>query len=276
MIDKRFTFKRQSSSEPDTTNETETKTEPARAKKTISWVELLVIVCCGVFFLFAMTSRILFEYRTDDNSNLEVVVGSCTFKNNELIKYDGSEADVVIPDYYEIDGEKYGITSIAYRVFYGNSNIKSITMPDQIVKIGLFAFRECKNLESIRLSNKVETLGDSCFWNCSSLAEINLPTSLKKIEPYAFWNTAITTIDIPESVSEIGLGAFNKCSQLETVYIRHNAVVKTSFTTVYQAFSNCPNLKTIYVPAELVEQYKTDTNWSLYSDKFQAIGEENA
>ncbi len=145
MIDKRFTFKRQSSSEPDTTNETETKTEPAKAKKTISWVELIVIVCCGVFFLFAMTSRILFEYRTDDNSNLEVVVGSCTFKNNELIKYDGSEADVVIPDYYEIDGEKYGITSIAYRVFYGNSNIKSITMPDQIVKIGLFAFRECKN-----------------------------------------------------------------------------------------------------------------------------------
>lgn len=276
MIDKRFTFKRQSSSEPDTTNETETKTEPAKAKKTISWVELLVIVCCGVFFLFAMTSRILFEYRTDDNSNLEVVVGSCTFKNNELIKYDGSEADVVIPDYYEIDGEKYGITSIAYRVFYGNSNIKSITMPDQIVKIGLFAFRECKNLESIRLSNKVETLGDSCFWNCSSLAEINLPTSLKKIEPYAFWNTAITTIDIPESVSEIGLGAFNKCSQLEKVYIRHDSVVKTTFTTVYQAFSNCPNLKTIYVPAELVEQYKTDTNWSLYSDKFQAIGEENA
>ncbi len=133
-----------------------------------------------------------------------------------------------------------------------------------------------QKLESIRLSNKVETLGDSCFWNCSSLAEINLPTSLKKIEPYAFWNTAITTIDIPESVSEIGLGAFNKCSQLETVYIRHNSVVKTSFTTVYQAFSNCPNLKTIYVPEELVEQYKTDTNWSLYSDKFQAIGEENA
>ena len=36
MIDKRFTFKRQSSSEPDTANEKETKTEPVKAKKTIS------------------------------------------------------------------------------------------------------------------------------------------------------------------------------------------------------------------------------------------------
>lgn len=274
MIDKRFTFNKSEleieKNEEKTANIEE---KPVKTKKTISWVELLVICCSAVFFLFALTSRLLFEYRTDDYSNTEVVVGSCTFLNNELIRYDGSEAVVDIPSYYEIGGEKYGITSIAGNVFYNNQNITKITMYDQVKTIGLFAFRECRNLESIRLSNSVETLGDSCFWNCTSLREINLPTSLKSIDPYAFWNTSITTIDIPESVSSIGLGAFNNCHQLETVYIRHNEVVDTFFTDYYQAFSRCYQLRAIYVPAHLIEAYENDVNWSSYRGLFQAIGD---
>jgi len=46
----------------------------------------------------------------------------------------------------------------------------------------------------------------------------------------------------------------------------------TEFTGPYQVFSNCPNLKKIYVPAELIEEYKTHEFWSLYADKFTAIG----
>lgn len=241
-------------------------------QKTMSWAQLFIICMTGVLFLFALTSRILYEYRTDDTSNLEVVVGSCTFKNNVLIKYDESDSIVNIPNYYEIDGEQYGITAIAGQVFYSNSNIQKITMPNQITSVGLFAFRECVNLESIILSNKLETLGDSCFWNCSKLTTIHLPTSLTRIDPYAFWNTAIETIDIPESCKKIGLGAFNNCSKLETVYIRSNELVTTSFTEAYQTFSRCPNLTTIYVPENLLDQYKTHELWSLYADKFQAIG----
>lgn len=246
--------------------------EKVKSKSEISWVELMFIIVAGMLFVFALTARIIYEYRTDDNSNMEVVVGSCTFKNNVLIKYDGSESIVNIPTYYEIDGEKYGITEIAYKVFYSNPNIVEINMPNQITRVGLFAFQYCRNLKKITLSDKLETLGDSCFWGCSNLETIHLPASLKKIEPYAFWNTSIKEIDIPESVKEIGLGAFNQCQKLETVYIRSNELVETWFTDVYQAFSNCSNLKTIYVPESLVEEYKTAQFWSLYADKFQAIG----
>lgn len=254
------------------TKQTGTSTEQVKAKSTTSWVQVFAIAMCGVLFLFALCSRLLYEFRTDDHSNIEVVVGACTFKNNVLIKYDGSDPIVDIPICYEIDGEQYGITEIKDRVFYGNSVVEEINMPHQITRVGYFAFRECRNLKKITLSNKIEELGDSCFWNCINLAEIHLPTSLKEIEPYAFWNTAITEIDIPASVTRIGLGAFNRCSKLEDVYIRCDKVVSTSFTTAYQAFSNCPNLKHIYVPAELVEEYKTHELWSLYADKFTAIG----
>lgn len=246
--------------------------EKVKTNSNISWGELILLIGIGLFFIFALTQRILFEYRTDDFSNTEVVVGSCTFKNNKLISYDGSEAIVNIPAYYMVGDEPFGITEIEMQVFYGNSNIEQITMPNQITRVGIFAFRECINLQSITLSNNLESLGDSAFWNCNKLTTINLPTKLKKIEPYAFWNTSIITIEIPESVKSIGLGAFNKCSKLETVYIRSNELVTTAFTVPYQTFSNCPNLQKIYVPSELVEQYKTHPLWSLYEDKFEAIG----
>lgn len=258
-------------------NETKTTTtapvqEKAKAKSEISWVELMFVIVAGMLFVFALTARIIYEYRTDDHSNTEVVVGSCTFKNNALIKYDGSEAIVNIPTYYEIDGEQYGITQIADRVFYHRSEIEEICMPNQIVKTGYFSFQYCENLRKIVLSDKLELLGDSCFWGCVNLSEIHLPESLKKIDAYAFWGTSIKEIDIPESVKEIRLGAFNQCRNLETVYMRSNELIKTSFTEVYQAFSNCPSLQKIYVPEHLVEEYKTAEYWSIYADKFVAIG----
>ncbi len=246
-------------------------TENVKAKE-ISWGELFIICMAGILFVFALTARILYEYRTDDYSNTEVTVGSCTFKNNVLIRYDGSETIVDIPTFYEVGGEKFGITQIDQQVFYYNENVEQIIMPNQITQVGIFAFRECHNLKSITLSNSIESLGDSCFWNCYNLENIHLPTSLKKIEPYAFWNTSLKEIDIPESVKDIMLGAFNNCSQLETVYIRSDEVARTWFTEAYQTFSRCPNLTTIYVPANLVDQYKTHELWSLYADKFQAIG----
>lgn len=257
-------------------NENKTTTasvqEKAKTKSEISWVELMFIIVAGMLFVFALTARIIYEYRTDDHSNTEVVVGSCTFKNNALIKYDGSEAIVNIPTYYEIDGEQYGITQIADRVFYHRSEIEEIYMPNQIVKTGYFSFQYCENLRKIVLSDKLELLGDSCFWGCVNLSEIHLPESLKKIDAYAFWGTSIKEIDIPESVKEIRLGAFNQCRNLETVYMRSNELIETSFTEVYQAFSNCPSLQKIYVPEHLVEEYKTAEYWSIYADKFVAIG----
>jgi len=253
-----------------------TSSEKPQTKSTMSWVQVFTISMCGILFLFALCSRLLYNFRTDDHSNTEVIVGACTFKNNVLIKYDGSDPIVDIPICYEIDGVQYGITEIQSRVFYGNSVVEEINMPHQITRVGYFAFRECRNLKSITLSNQIEELGDSCFWNCEKLASIHLPTSLKEIEPYAFWNTAITEIDIPASVKRIGLGAFNKCSQLQDVYIRSEELVSTSFTSVYQAFSNCPKLQHIYVPEHLIEEYKTHEYWSLYANKFTPLGGTNA
>ena len=49
--------------------------------------------------------------------------------------------------------ERYGytVTSIAPRVFYGNTTLETVSIPDSVNTIGLYAFAFCSNLKSISL-----------------------------------------------------------------------------------------------------------------------------
>lgn len=123
-----------------------------------------------------------------------------------------------------------------------------------------------------------------------------MPASLKVIDYMAFVSSSITSI-ILENVESIGSGAFQRCraltnvvlgdsltklgksvfmdcSDLETVTINSNIVVPFEINTNYSnsgIFESCNKLTAIYVPADLVDAYKADANWSMYADKIQAI-----
>ena len=90
-------------------------------------------------------------------------------KNGVLIKYRGSDADVIIPD---------GVTGIGRSAFY-RSKATRITMPDSIKTIGDEAFSCCRVLESIQLSNNLKTIGENAFHYCTSLKELVIPASVE-------------------------------------------------------------------------------------------------
>ena len=56
-----------------------------------------------------------------------------------------------------------------------------------------------------------------CFYRCDQLTNITLPSSLKEIGDSAFGETKITTITIPESVTQMGNDCFEGCDQLTEV-----------------------------------------------------------
>lgn len=98
-------------------------------------------------------------------------------ENKILVKYNGDDVDIVIPE---------GIKKIGKNAFLYNTNIKTVVLPDG-----------------------VEIIGESAFSDCSSLEQINLPTSVKKIENFAFARCdKLRVIIIPSSVETIGAGAF--------------------------------------------------------------------
>jgi len=59
----------------------------------------------------------------------------------------------------------------------------------------------------------ITTIGDAAFYH-SALNSIVLPSTLKKIESDAFGMTGITSISIPNGVTEIGETAFYSCENL--------------------------------------------------------------
>ena len=73
--------------------------------------------------------------------------------------YNGSDADVVIPEYIEANGEQIAV----------KETIKSVTIPDGVTTIGSSAFEGCSSLTSIYIPDSVTTIGDYAFRDCSNL-----------------------------------------------------------------------------------------------------------
>jgi hypothetical protein len=74
---------------------------------------------------------------------------------------------------------------------------------------------------------------NSAFYNCSGLTSVEIPNSVRSISIGAFEGcTGLTSIEIPSSVISIGSQAFNNCSNLTSITVE-------SGNTVYDSRNNC-------------------------------------
>lgn len=151
-------------------------------------------------------------------------------KNGILIKYYGTDTDVVIPDGVKSIGEWVfegcrsltsivipdGITSVGNSAFCGCKSLKSLTIPKSVTSIGTRAFCGCISLENITISESVTSIGDGVFARCERLESITIPDDVKSIGNCAFaWCVNLTSVTIPDSVTSIGVGAFDYCYNLK-------------------------------------------------------------
>ena len=87
-------------------------------------------------------------------------------------------------------------------------------------------------------------IGDYAFYECNALTSINIPESVTKIGKSAFsWCKALTSVTIPNSVTEIGDSAFSECYALKSINIP-NSVTEIGA----EAFSGCEALTSINIP----------------------------
>ena len=84
------------------------------------------------------------------------------------------------------------VESIFMCAFYGNENLRTVTLGNSVISLGADAFTNCSKLMLVSLDGKLESIGANAFNGCTSLA----------------------TMAIPQSVSSIGLAAFRNCSSL--------------------------------------------------------------
>ena len=172
------------------------------------------------------------------------------------------------------------LTSISGSAFKGCSGLTSVTIPNNVTSIGDEAFSNCSNLTSVTIPNSLTSIGASAFESCTTLASINIPNSVTSIKRGVFracnnltsikveegnpifdsredCNAIIKTAEnelvfgckssiIPNSVTSIGIGAFEFCGSLVSIVIP-NSVMSIGES----AFSFCSSLNSVSISNSL-------------------------
>ena len=112
-----------------------------------------------------------------------------------------------------------GVIGIGNYAFYKCTSLENVTLGDSVTNIGEYAFNNCDSLTSVDFGNSPASIGDYAFYECASLANVDFGNVIK-----IGWNsfaycTALTNIDLPDTLKEIGSSAFRGCNSLEVVNI---------------------------------------------------------
>lgn len=182
--------------------------------------------------------------------------------NHYLIKYNGDDADVEVPNETEAICNNVfanhkeiisvilptGIRSIGSKAFSGCSGLTSVNIPVSVASIGDGAFSGCSGLTNISIPDNVTSIGREAFSGCSNLTSIIIPDNVSRIQNETFLNcSGLKNITIPDSVTRIGYKAFSGCIGLT------NIIIPDAYQIGDGAFIGCKNLKEIKILGEVEE-----------------------
>lgn len=162
----------------------------------------------------------------------------------------------------------YGIFTGA---FSGNKTLVSVTIPDTYTRIYAQAFENCEKLESVTFSGAgLTTLDELVFGGCENLESVEFGgEGLETIGASCFRGCLkLTTLNIPDSVSKIGSGAFLNCKSFNISklpaslkVIEMQTFANTAITSIdlsgieaiyNQAFWGTTSLSTVTNPDSLI------------------------
>ena len=233
-------------------------------KRRLSVILALVLIANLCLLYLPSCTRRVIEYQFGDYRY--------TVETQEvtITEYSGDATDVTVPE--SIDGMP--VVAIGRSAFHNCDKMKSLTLPDSVIKIGGLAFNKCYSLEHVTLGRGIREIDYSPFANCEKMiyneyenglyvgndenpyfALVSMTSNSKKIEihPDAIvvcgsaleYCRSLCELVFPEGVVSIGSFAMQSCLSLETVYIP-----KSVESIGLLAFQNCDSIQKIVVSDE--------------------------
>ena len=135
----------------------------------------------------------------------------------------------------------------------------NITLKEGTLGIAVCAFEDCPGLTSIVIPNSVTEIGVLAFMDCPALTSIVVESGNPRYDSRNNCNAIIETASntliagckntiIPNSVTEIGYGAFMDCTGLTSI------VIPNSVTKIGElAFQGCTGLTSVDIPNSVTE-----------------------
>ena len=139
-----------------------------------------------------------------------------------------------------------GITSVRDQLFFGATNLTTVTLPSTVTTIGASAFKDTL-LGSITLPAGLTSIGTSAFQS-TPLGSITLPSGLTNIGESAFQSTSLASITIPATVSTLGKRAFNETKLLESLIFESPSALTKILDNTFQTTSI---LNSVEIPASV-------------------------
>ena len=81
-----------------------------------------------------------------------------------------------------------GLDSIGRQAFYGNRNLVSVALPNNITVLEPYAFFVCENLKSVIMPASLTAMASGLFDKCPNLEIIAIPRSVKQIKDDALYD----------------------------------------------------------------------------------------
>lgn len=191
-------------------------------------------------------SLIVGAYAFKDCTSLKAV----SFKNSETSLNIGAQAFINCKSLTDEAVEtilNQPVTNAGSAIFHSCTGLKELTVPFTAGNM----FQNCTGLETVTITGALSTgnLGGQVFTGCTSLKTLKITgTAAKTLDTYFCQNcSALTTVELPESITTVNTYAFQNCTSLEAITLPASI---TSFAV--NVFTGCTKLTDI----------KLGTGWS--------------
>ena len=207
------------------------------------------------------------------------------------------------------------VTSIGKSAFYGCTKLTSVIIGNGVSEIDEETFSGCTGLTSVVIGNGITSIDKNAFKDCSSLSSVKWnakrcndfsseenPFATKPITSFTFGDdveripaylcynkTDLSSIVIPNLVTEIGESAFEGCGKLRTVEIGKSITsiegkafagcsaiysmgVDAIIPPIVEAstFENVSRTTQIKVPCSAVAVYQASSYWNEFTNYIES------